>query len=107
MSESFAYGASEEPSDAFLIVRLRVKAAQRIQRLLDKSVPFTSRRWATWCALCLAYLLRAWFVRGYYIVTYGLGIYNLNLVIGFLSPARDPSGQDGPSLPTSNEEEYR
>ena len=48
-------------------------------------------------------------VHGYYIVTYGLGIYNLNLMIGFLSPARDPSlsASEGPTLPSSNNEEYR
>merc|ERR1712216_1080432 len=53
--------------------------------------------------------LRAYFVHGYYIVTYGLGIYNLNLMIGFLSPARDPSlsASEGPTLPSSNNEEYR
>jgi hypothetical protein len=52
-------------------------------------------------------------LRGYYIVTYGLGIYNLNLLIGFLSPQRDPESLragadgDGPSLPTSNEQEFK
>ena len=42
-------------------------------------------------------------------MTYGLGIYNLNLMIGFLSPARDPSlsASEGPTLPSSNNEEYR
>ena len=51
--------------------------------------------------------MRAYFLRGYYIVTYGLGIYNLNLTIGLLSPARDPGGGDGPTLPSSKNEEYR
>jgi hypothetical protein len=30
-------------------------------------------------------------INGWYIVTYGLGIYILNLGIGFLSPAADPA----------------
>ncbi len=29
----------------------------------------------------LLYALRVWMLRGFYIVTYGLGIYNLNLVL--------------------------
>jgi hypothetical protein len=33
----------------------------------------------------------------------GLGIYNLNLIIGFLSPQMDPDS-DSPALPTRNEE---
>jgi hypothetical protein len=108
-SESFAYGASEDPTqfEGNPLAKLRIQTSQRLQRVLDRSVPFTGKRWAVWCFLCLAYFLRAYFVHGYYIVTYGLGIYNLNLVIGFLSPARDPAGGDGPTLPSSNNEEYR
>lgn len=34
-------------------------------------------------------------------VTYGLSIYNLNLLIGFLTPQFDPESE-GPHLPTSN-----
>ena len=45
-------------------------------------------------------------VAGLYITTYGLGIYALNLLIGFLSPASDPD-TDGPTLPTSRDDEFR
>lgn len=37
---------------------------------------------------------------------YGLGIYHLNIFIGFLSPQMDVES-DGPILPTANEEEFR
>ncbi|KAG6413404.1 hypothetical protein SASPL_126113 [Salvia splendens] len=49
-------------------------------------------------SLSLLFLSR----KGFYIVTYGLGIYLLNLLIGFLSPLVDPELEpsDGPSLPT-------
>jgi hypothetical protein len=36
------------------------------------------------------YALRVYFVQGFYVVTYALGIYLLNLLIGFLSPPRPP-----------------
>uniref|UniRef100_A0A803YIF3 Protein RER1 n=2 Tax=Phasianidae TaxID=9005 RepID=A0A803YIF3_MELGA len=49
--------------------------------------------------------------QGWYIVTYALGIYHLNLFIAFLSPKVDPSlmedSDDGPSLPTRQNEEFR
>ncbi|PVD36716.1 hypothetical protein C0Q70_03702 [Pomacea canaliculata] len=49
---------------------------------------------------------------GWYIVTYALGIYLLNLFIAFLTPKIDPamlddSEEDGPSLPTRSNEEFR
>ena len=68
--------------------------------------------------------------QGWYIVTYALGIYHLNLFIAFLSPKIDPAmsdyegilfsvfllmnnqqlvidNEDGPSLPTKVTEEFR
>ena len=43
------------------------------------------------------YLIRVYYINGWYIVTYGVGIYLLNNFIGFLSPqararARAPRG---------------
>jgi hypothetical protein len=51
-------------------------------------------------------------VHGFYIVSYGLGIYLLNLLIGFLSPMVDPeldpsAAQDGPALPTRGSDEFK
>jgi len=43
---------------------------------------------------------------GWYIISYGLGIFVLNLLIGFLSPQMDPE-MEGPSLPTSKDDEFR
>ena len=51
-------------------------------------------------------LLLSSFTAGWYIITYGLGIYVLNLLIGFLSPQSDPE-TEGPTLPTSRDDEFR
>ena len=51
-------------------------------------------------------MIRISFLKDNYIVTYGLGIYNLNLIIGFLSPQVDPETQ-GPTLPTKGNEEFK
>lgn len=59
---------------------------RKTQRLLDASTPHVGRRWGALAALVLAYALRVWSLQGFYIVTYALGIYNLNLLLGFLTP---------------------
>jgi len=59
------------------------------------------------------YTIRVAIVGGWYIVTYALGIYILNLLIGFLSPQVDPESEiiggdeDGASLPVSGDDEYK
>jgi hypothetical protein len=60
--------------------------SRKYQYLLDKSSPHIMYRWIGF-SLCLAlYAVRVWYANGWYIVTYGLGIYLLNQFIGFLSP---------------------
>ena len=79
---------------------------QQFQRMLDKSTPHIKERWIGFAVLVLVYFLRVFLLRGFYIVTYGLGIYNLNLLIGFLTPQMDMDS-DGPSLPTKADQEYK
>ena len=50
--------------------------------------------------------------QGWYLITYGLGIYILNLFLAFLTPKVDPvtmqnEDDDDGGLPTSNQEEFR
>jgi hypothetical protein len=49
-------------------------------------------------------------LEGFYIVTYGLGIFLLNLFIGFLSPLEEDLGAgdgDGPVLPLNDLDEFK
>ncbi|KAL1422631.1 hypothetical protein MTO96_021882 [Rhipicephalus appendiculatus] len=72
-------------------------------------------RWhGGWGALLLlvAFLGRILYLQGWYIITYALGIYHLNLFIAFLTPKVDPAlgaddYEDGPELPTRVNEEFR
>ncbi|KAJ9551705.1 hypothetical protein OSB04_015750 [Centaurea solstitialis] len=68
------------------------------QFYLDKTTPHAVYRWIGTGALVFLYALRVYYVQGFYIVSYGLGIYILNLLIGFLSPLVDPELEpsDGP-----------
>ncbi|KAF5736182.1 Protein RER1A -like protein [Tripterygium wilfordii] len=81
--------------------------SQRYQNLLDKSVPHVLYRWIACLAVALIYAVRVYLVQGFHIITYGLGIYLLNLLIAFLSPQIDPEIQDGPTLPTRESDEFR
>lgn len=59
---------------------------RKYQYLLDRSSPHVLYRWIFFVAIFAGYLLRVYYLNGWFIVTYGLGIYLLNQFIGFLSP---------------------
>ncbi|KAG5535574.1 hypothetical protein RHGRI_023369 [Rhododendron griersonianum] len=85
-------------------------ASRRFQHLLDKSTPFVLHRWLAFAAVAIVYAVRVYFVEGFYIVSYALGIHVLNLLIAFLSPQVDPEFHDlsdDPSLPTRGSDEFR
>mmetsp|Transcript_12734 Transcript_12734/g.32976 ORF Transcript_12734/g.32976 Transcript_12734/m.32976 type:complete len:279 (-) Transcript_12734:53-889(-) len=86
----------------------QAKLNQQLQVLLDKSTPKPLERWLLLAAIVLIYFIRTFLLRGFYIVTYALGIYNLNLLIGFISPQIDPETEgDGPQLPTKSDQEFK
>ncbi|KAL4384664.1 hypothetical protein GQ457_15G013680 [Hibiscus cannabinus] len=79
------------------------------QYYLDKTTPYTAYRWIGTLIIVAIYCLRVYYVQGFYIISYGLGIYLLNLLIGFLSPLVDPEVEvsDGPLLPTKGSDEFK
>ncbi|XP_065010495.1 protein RER1B-like [Musa acuminata AAA Group] len=91
------------------LAKWRSDFSRVFQHYLDRSSPHTVGRWLGTTAVALIYSLRVYFVQGFYIVTYGLGIYLLNLLIGFLSPMVDPEleASDGLSLPTRGSDEFK
>ncbi|CAA2982239.1 RER1A-like [Olea europaea subsp. europaea] len=101
-------GAGNNPTSA--VTRYTHAMWRRYQHLLDKSTPLVMYRWIFLSVITLIYALRVYMVQGYYIITYGLGIYILQLLIAFLSPNVDPEIQDirdGPNLPTRGSDEFR
>lgn len=73
---------------------------------MDKSTVHVYGRWTTTAVMLLLYILRIYLIRSHHIITYGLGIYLLNLLIGFLSPRFDPE-TEGPVLPSAQSAEFR
>lgn len=64
--------------------------------------------------LGILYVIRALTANGWYVVTYALGIYLLNVFLAFLTPKFDPAleqelndEEDGPMLPTRGDDEFR
>ncbi|XP_019875534.1 protein RER1 isoform X2 [Aethina tumida] len=88
------------------------RLSQWYQSLVDKTVPWQKGRWLGAVLLVLVFMARVLYAQGWYIVTYALGIYHLNLFIAFLTPKIDPamdfdSEENGPELPTRANEEFR
>ncbi|KAM7275029.1 hypothetical protein ACFE04_016895 [Oxalis oulophora] len=80
------------------------------QYYLDKTTPHANYRWIATFALVVIYCVRVFYIEGFYVVSYGLGIYLLNLLIGFLSPLVDPESNvssDQPLLPTKGSDEFK
>ncbi|XP_031099747.1 protein RER1B-like [Ipomoea triloba] len=79
------------------------------QHYLDKTTPHALYRWIGTSIFASLFALRVYSIQGFYMVTYFLGIYILNLLIGFLTPLVDPSQEtsDGPVLPTKGSDEFK
>lgn len=99
------------PSQPNVVFRFFKRVGELQQLYLDRATPYVIGRWVFTAVLGLSYLLRVYLLQGWYIVTYALGIYLLNLFIAFLTPKIDPAllddSDDGPSLPTKSNEEFR
>jgi len=95
-----------------VVTRLFKSIGVRYQSLLDKWTPHTKSRWIFAAFLIALFVTRIIVAQGWYIVTYALGIYHLNLFIAFLTPKIDPAldfEDEGPELPTasSSRSEFR
>lgn len=91
------------------IAKWKSDLSRTFQYFLDRSTPHTVQRWLGTLAVATIYVLRVYYIQGFYVISYGLGIYLLNLLIGFLSPKVDPELEalDGASLPTKGSDEFK
>lgn len=96
-----------------VVITFFKRLGQTYQLMLDRWTPYTTSRWVTTVVLIFAFLARILFAQGWYIVTYALAIYHLNLFLAFLTPKIDPAmaeldaEDEGPELPTRQNEEFR
>lgn len=73
-----------------LLAKWKNEVSRIFRYYLDRSAPYTFRRWLGTLAATSIYILRVYYVHGFYIISYGVGTYILNLLIRFLSPKEDP-----------------
>nr|ADD38446.1 Protein RER1 [Lepeophtheirus salmonis] len=90
---------------------LMKKLCTTYQVWLDRWTPKTVSRWIFTSVLIASFLIRIIYKQGWYIITYALAIYHLNLLLAFLTPKTDPAFEEedeGESeLPTKQNEEFR
>ncbi|XP_027055493.1 protein RER1-like isoform X1 [Pocillopora damicornis] len=105
-----------QPGQPGVVKKIFITISQRYQTFLDTTVPHLALRWISTLVMILLFLVRVLYLQGWYIVTYALGIYHLNLFIAFLTPKIDPAleelgeedlDEDGPELPTKADQEFR
>ncbi|KAJ0393406.1 hypothetical protein P43SY_000560 [Pythium insidiosum] len=101
-----AAGDSATLTEPPFIARVSASFKRKWQHLLDRSTIHVYARWVFAVFLLAIYLVRVLTLNAFHIVTYGLGIYLLNLFIGFLSPQIDADGE-GPLLPSKLSEDFR
>jgi hypothetical protein len=77
--------------------------SMRYQAFLDRLNGKPLIRWCFFLFLVSVYLFRVFYWTGWYIVTYALAIYYLNLFIAFLSPQVDPELLDDVESMETNE----
>ena len=76
----------------------------------DKLIIFKFQRWILIIILTIIYLFRMFWTKGYYALTYCIGIHFLNSFIAFISPLDDPEEdlpEDISHLPQNRNEEFR
>lgn len=104
--ESFG---GEDSSVVAPLNQWRHDASRIFQYYLDRITPLPYYRWLGTIILAAIYVLRVYYVQGFYVVSYGLGIYILNLLIGFLSPLVDPEmgNSEEALLPMKGSDEFK
>jgi len=88
------YTDASNTTDSNTLLKRYHYLAMRYQTYLDRLNGQRMVRWLIFAFLLSVYLLRVLYWNGWYIVTYALGIYYLNLFIAFLSPQVDPELED-------------
>jgi len=102
-------GESTQPSTGIVasVDRLTFALSRRWRKFLDDTTPYALPRWLLAFILFGVYIYRVYSFGGWYIVSYALGIYLLNVLVDFLSPLTDPNDEEEAMLPTRADEDFK
>ena len=111
MSTYFEKEKNENPKNSSLNFFTKINIY--INAIKDKIIIYVAERWGIIAILLLFYFIRIFICKGYYALTYCIGIHFLNSFISFISPLNDPEDEelnlnnDNSFLPIKNNEEFR
>lgn len=80
------------------------------QAYSDKTIVYIKARWASLGILLFWYFIRIFTIKGFYVVTYALSIFLLNLFLRFLTPLKadlEDEDSDEPVLPMREKDEFK
>ena len=102
---------NDAKNDSFANKNIFEKMEIYYNQIKDKIIIYKAERWGIVALLAVLYFIRMFWTKGYYALTYCIGIHFLNSFIGFISPLEDPEEgnlNDGDSfLPQKKNEEFR
>ena len=103
--------ANDIHSDSLSNTNFKNKMKIYFNSIRDKIIVYKAARWSIIAVFFIIYLIRILYLKGYYALTYCIGIHFLNSFIGFISPLEDPEDEDLDNdlshLPQKNNEEFR
>ena len=103
--------ANDINKDSISSTSCRKKLKIYYNSIRDKIMVYKAARWSIIAILFIIYFIRIIYLKGYYALTYCIGIHFLNSFIGFISPLDDPEDEylddDISHLPQRSNEEFR
>ena len=77
---------------------------------MDKTIVHTKFRWASFIMFLILFFVRIISIQGFFVVTYALSIFLLNLFLRFITPIKadlEDEDCDTPVLPIREKDEYK
>jgi len=105
---------NNQKESALETLRHKYVYAWRIYRTyVDKTIIYPKERWVFTLLMIFLYAYRLYITQGYFVITYLLGLYLLDLFLGFISPQDEAEDgdfdveEDQSILPSRDTDEYK
>ena len=108
MSTYFDKGESQKQNEESTSIFNKINIYSNA--IKDKLIKYRKERWIIVFILLIIYIIRIFITKGFYALTYCMGIHFLNSFIGFISPLEDPEdnlNEENTFLPIKNNEEFK
>lgn len=92
------------------MVNFSYRLWQVYQTYMDKTIVHTKSRWIFFILSLVSFFTRIILIQGFFVVTYALSIFLLNLFLRFITPIKadlEDEDSDAPVLPLREKDEYK